>query len=79
MVSTVNNGRHLKIITYFSVGKLSDQSLKRLATTIAGIMATYTRYPKKEEYTRVAREVIQKYPFLKCPMSGDVSSKQCNF
>ena len=44
-------------------------------TLISNVMAMYTRSPKREDYDRVSRELVKKYPFLKCPLSGRVSSE----
>ena len=42
-------------------------------TRVSGIMSIYKRYPKREDYDRVARAIVQKYPFLRNPISGHVS------
>ena len=65
--------------TCFCPGVVSGISKRRLATTIAGVMATYRRYPESKEYERVARELFRKYPCLKDPLSGHVSFCQCKF
>ena len=42
-------------------------------TRISGVMAMYKRFPKREDYDRVARAIVDEYPFLKNPISGYVS------
>jgi hypothetical protein len=46
-------------------------------STIAGIMASYKRYPSRREYEEVAWAVVRKYPFLNSPLDGDVSYHTC--
>ena len=47
----------------------------KLYTIVAGIMSIYKRYPKREDYDRVARSLVAKYPFLRSPISGHISIK----
>ena len=37
-------------------------------TRISGVMAMYKRFPKREDYDRVARAIVNEYPFLKNPI-----------
>jgi len=36
-------------------------------------MAIYKTYPNRVDYDRIARAIIQKFPFLKNPINGHVS------
>ena len=54
---------------------MTDNVTAKFYTRIAGVMSMYQRYPKREDYDRVARAVVHKYPFLKNPISGHVSFK----
>ena len=58
---------------YFSLGKITSSLTAKFYTRVSGIMSIYKRYPKREDYDRVARAVVQKYPFLRNPISGHVS------
>lgn len=53
--------------------KMNPIVTPKLYTKISGIMAVYKRYPTKMDYERVAKELVGKYPFLSCPLSGHVS------
>ena len=61
-----------QFILDFCVGKLSSWSQTKFVTTIAGVMALYRRKPRAADYERVAREIVQKYPFIRDPISGHV-------
>ena len=52
---------------------LNTKLLPKLHTKLAATMASYKRYPDHYDYDRVAKEVIKKHPFLKCPFSDHVS------
>lgn len=53
--------------------KMTPSNTAKFYTRISGIMSMYKRYPAREGYDRVAREIVKKYPFLKNPISGHVS------
>jgi len=38
-------------------------------------MAVYKRYPSPADFDRVSREIVQKYPFMRNPISDHVSDK----
>ena len=44
--------------------QLSPKLQAKLYMRIANVMFMYKRYPTKDEYQSVARQVIEKYPFL---------------
>ena len=52
---------------------MNSATSAKFYTRIAGIMSMYKRYPKREDYDRVARSVVKRYPFMKNPISGHVS------
>ncbi len=45
--------------------KMSRETTRSFYSAVASSMLCYKHYPTKEEYTRVAVEIIRKYPFLK--------------
>jgi len=46
-------------------GKMTLETTKSFLSTVAAAMATFTFYPSKDDYTDVARTIIEKYPFMK--------------
>ena len=48
-------------------GKMSREAKKSFLSSVASAMFGYKKYPTSEEYTRVALQMITKYPFLKPP------------
>ena len=55
-------------------GKMTRETTKSFYSTVASSMLSYKRYPTQEEYTRVAVEIVNKYPFLKSPSGSSVVS-----
>ena len=49
--------------------KMTRETTKSFYSAVANSMLSFKRYPTREEYTRVAVEIIRKYPFLK-PRTG---------
>jgi len=59
-------------------GKMSWEAKKSFLSSVASAMFGYKKYPTSEEYTRVALQMITKYPFLKPPSgSSTVSASLC--
>ena len=48
---------------------MTKESTRSFLSAVASAMLSYKRYPTREEYTRVAKDIILKYPFLK-PSNG---------
>ena len=63
-----------QLSSYIPAGKMNSVTTAKFYTRIAGVMAIYKRYPKREDYDRVARGIVRKYPFMRSPISGHVSS-----
>ena len=57
----------------FNLKKTGPTTAGSIKSRIAGIGAQYQRYPKSEVLKQVAKEVVNKYPFLKHPSNGHVS------
>lgn len=49
--------------------KMTKETNRVFLSAVAAAMLGYKRYPTKEEYTRVAKDIIQKYPFMR-PSNG---------
>ena len=56
--------------------KMTRETTKHFYSAVANSMLSFKRYPTREEYTRVAVEIIRKYPFLK-PRTGTGSPTVC--
>ena len=59
-----------------STGKMSIEAKRSFLSSVASSMFTLKKYPTSEEYTRVACEIIKKYPFLK-PPTGSPTVSSC--
>ena len=59
--------------------KLSSHQQSKFVTAIANIMYTYKRKPNKDDYDRVARQCVEKYPFIASPISYHVRRKGRNY
>lgn len=55
------------------IGKMCPSITAKFYTKITNVMSMYKRYPKRYDYDRIARAIVDKYPFLRCPLSGHVS------
>lgn len=53
--------------------QLQPKQLAKFITRIANVMLLYKRYPTRNDYQSVARQVVSKYPFLKSPLDPTVS------
>lgn len=60
-----------------SSGKLTKEAKRAFLSTVAAKMLGYKRYPSSEEYTRVAVQIITKYPMFKPPSGSPTVSPQC--
>ena len=62
-----------------SSGIMSKEAKAQFFSSVAASMFTYKKKPTGEEYTRVAIQLITKYPFLKPPKSKSpvVSYRHC--
>ena len=58
--------------------KLSSHQQSKFVTAIANVMYTYKRKPNKDDYDRVARQCVEKYPFIASPISYHVRRKGRN-
>jgi len=59
------------------LGKMSREATKSF---LASAMLGYKKFPISEEYTRVALQIITKYPFLKPPVGSlTVSAKHIHY
>lgn len=62
------------------MGKMSREATKSFLSSVASAMLGYKKFPNSEEYTRVALQIITKYPFLKPPVgSPTVSAKHIHY
>ena len=48
-------------------GKMSREAKRSFLSSVASAMLSFKKFPNGEEYTRVACDIIKKYPFLKPP------------
>lgn len=55
-------------------GKMTAETSKSFYSSVAGSMLTFKRYPTKEEFARVATDIIRKYPFLKSQSKSPIVS-----
>ena len=55
------------------VKQVQSRQIAKLVTRIAHVMFDYKRYPTRKEYERVAKQLVDKYPFLASPFDRDVS------
>ena len=56
-------------------GKMSREAKKAFLSSVASAIFTFKKYPSGDEFTRVACEIVKRYPFLKPPdASPTVSS-----
>lgn len=55
-------------------GQMTRETNKSFFSFLAGSILNFKRYPTKEELTRVATEVIRKYPFMKSPTGSPIVS-----
>lgn len=60
-----------------SKGQMSRETKAAFYSTIAHTMFGYRKYPTREEYVRVACEIITRYPFLKPPKGSPTVSYTC--
>ena len=49
--------------------KMTKETNRAFLSAVAAAMLAYKRFPTKEEYTRVAKDILQKYPFMR-PSNG---------
>ena len=47
--------------------KMTRETNALFLSAVASAMLSYKQFPTKEEYTRVAKDIISKYPFMKPP------------
>lgn len=52
-------------------GKMTTDTRRAYMSQVASAIFGYKRYPLREEFMRVAGEIVKKYPFLESPMPGD--------
>lgn len=45
-------------------GNLTAKARKRFMLTVANAVFKYTTYPSKMEYDHVAKQIVEKYPFM---------------
>ena len=55
-------------------GKMTRETSKSFLSSIAGSMLAIKRYPTKEEFTRVAIDIVRKYPFMKAKIGSPTVS-----
>lgn len=48
---------------------MTIESNRVFLSSAAASMLAYKKYPSREEYTRVAKDIIHKYPFM-WPLNG---------
>ena len=53
---------------------MSRETKAAFYSTIAHTMFAYRKYPTREEYVRIASEIIARYPFLKPPKGSPTVS-----
>ena len=58
--------------------KMTRETNLAFLSAIASAILSYKRYPTKEEYTRVAMDIIRTYPFMK-PPNGSPTVSTCTF
>ena len=46
-------------------GEMTRETTKSFFSTVAGSILTFKRYPTKEEFIRIATDIVRKYPFLR--------------
>lgn len=46
-------------------GKMSRETKAAFLSSIAAAMFSYKMYPEREEYSRIAYQIVAQYPFLK--------------
>ena len=51
-------------------GKMTTDTRRAYMSQVASAIFGYKRYPLREEFMRVAGEIVKKYPFLESPMPG---------
>ena len=56
---------------------MTPLTLSKFLTRIANVMFMYKRYPKMADFESVANEIVDRYPFMKSPLSRTVSSPLC--
>ncbi len=59
------------------LGKMTVSTNKAFLSTVAGSMFSHKRYPDADDYTNVARTIVQKYPFMKSPTGKPYVSCLC--
>ena len=50
-------------------GEMTQETKRSFFTQVASAIYNYKKYPTKEEFTRVATDIITRYPFLAPPNS----------
>ena len=58
--------------------KMTKETMKAFMSSVASAMLTYKRYPNKQEYTRVAKDILLKFPFMK-PLNGSPTVSLLNY
>ena len=46
-------------------GRMTRETNKAFFSSVAGCMLSFKRYPMKEEFIRIATDIIRKYPFMR--------------
>ena len=46
---------------------MTKEATKSFLSSIASVMLSFKKYPCREEYVSVAKDIITNYPFLKPP------------
>ena len=50
-------------------GEMTEETKTSFISKVASAIHNYRKYPTKEEFTRVATDIITRYPFLASPSS----------
>ena len=59
LTGTLISEETMQYYYYFSLGKMTSTLTTKFYTSISGIMSIYKRYPKREDYDRVGRAIVQ--------------------
>ena len=58
-------------------GKMTSETRKAFLSQVAASIFTRKRYPSREEFLRVALDVVRRYPFLESPVPGSLKTVRC--
>ena len=58
-------------------GKMTAETRKTYLSQVAAAIFTKKRYPTREEFQRVALDIVRRYPFMESPVPGSTKTVSC--